>query len=355
MIDDVFLERVARLVHEVDVHGRVVGVHLAAALVDRHEHRFDARRGLGHQAGGARGGDGQAGDVAPAIFCHEFVEFGVGFAQAVDEGVVLFALRVVDFKGSALLGHLHRRAVGLQGHGLVHFHGKVGGFLRAISQSERGQHVAFGRDAHAGAASLSALFVDLLPKVAFCAFHFFRFRVGVDFLHDQFDFLQFQVDDVVHQALGQLHVFLEEVEVEVSFGCERVDHIGVEVDGQQAAAVVGAEWNFAAGVRADGAEAKVGIAVGHGLAQDGVPEQYAGLGALPGIVHDFAPQLAGADGFRHPRRRAVDRVLLHVGLVLDGVLHELVVNLDRHVGARHLALGHFGVDERFSVGVLDAH
>ena len=52
---------------------------------------------------------------------------------------------------------------------------------------------------------------------------------------------------------------------------------------------------------------------------------------------------------------ALYRKLLRVGFVVDGGLHELVINLHRHVCTRHLALGHLGIDESLAVGMLYAH
>ena len=73
-------------------------------------------------------------------------------------------------------------------------------------------------------------------------------------------------------------MLLEQVEVEVRIGCEGVDDVGVEVDSQQSATVIGTEGDLAAGVGGDGAEAEVGVGVGHGFAQDGIPEEHAWLG-----------------------------------------------------------------------------
>ena len=97
--------------------------------------------------------------------------------------------------------------------------------------------------------------------MTFRALYFLGFRVGVYFLENHFNLFQFQVDDVVHQPLGQLHMFLEQIEIEIGFRRERVDHVSVKVDGQQAATVIRAKRYLAAGVRAHGAETKIGIIV----------------------------------------------------------------------------------------------
>ena len=146
----------------------------------------------------------------------------------------------------------------------------------------------------------------------------------------------------------------EKVEVELGIACKGVLHIFVEVYRQEAAAVVGAEGNLAAGIGGDGAEAQVGVAVGDALTQNRVPEQHTRLSALPGIVHDLAPQGAGIDFLGYDGVVAVDGELLHVGFAFGGSLHEGIVDLHAHVGAGDLALSHLGVDKSLSIGVFDA-
>ena len=107
VVYDELLEGVAGLVDEVHMYVGVVGVHLTATLVDGHEDGLDTRGGLCHEAHGACGGDGEAGDVAAAILLHLVVECGIGILETVDEGVVLLALGVIYLECSTLLGHLH--------------------------------------------------------------------------------------------------------------------------------------------------------------------------------------------------------------------------------------------------------
>ena len=354
VVNDVFFKGIARFVGIVHMHLRVVRVHLAAALVDRHEHGFDAARRLRHEASGARGGYGEAGNVAPAVAAHVLVEFGVGLLDAENEGVVLLSLCIVDCKRTAFACHHHAGSVGRDGQRLLHFHGHFRGLFRAVAQSQGGNHVALGRDAHARAASLRCLVLDFLPKAEFRLFHLVVLRVALDFLDDGIDFLLLQVDDVVHEALGEGHVFAELVEVEESLGREGVFHVGVEVDGQEAAAVVGAEGNFTAGVGRYRGEAQVGVAVGNAFAADGVPEEHAGLGAFPGIVYDFLPERLGVRFLLHDGLVAVDGELLVVGKALRGAAHELVVDFNAHVGPRDFSLLHLGIDEVLGLGVTDA-
>ena len=52
---------------------------------------------------------------------------------------------------------------------------------------------------------LGAFLVNFLPQNAFCMFHVFAFGVGIYLAHDALYLLQFKVDDIVHDALGQIH------------------------------------------------------------------------------------------------------------------------------------------------------
>ena len=142
------------------------------------------------------------------------------------------------------------------------------------------------------------------------AFHLVVFGVGGDFGQNRVNFLNLKVDDVVHHALGDGHVLREQLVVEACLRREGVVDVAVEVDGDEAAAVVGTQRNLAAGVGAQGLEAQVGIAVGDGLADDGVPKHHARLCRLPRIVDDLVPQGAGIHHFGVFRVGRVDGVLL---------------------------------------------
>ena len=289
VIDDILLKSVTDLVNIIHTHVGVVGIDLAPTLIDRHEDRFYATRGLRHQRCGARGSNGQARDVASAEAHHVVVEGPVGFLDALDEGVARLALGVVDGKSASLLRHRHRRTVGVQCQCALHLDGKVGGLLRAIAQSQGGQHVALGSDAHARASSHGRLFLDLLPEATLGILHVLCLWVAVDLGDDAVDLLQFQIYDIIHDALGHLSMSAEGVEVKVRLGSEGVEDVGVEVECEQAATVVGTEWYLAAGVGAGRPESQVRIAVGDALPDDRVPKQYTGLRALPGVVDDFLP------------------------------------------------------------------
>ena len=353
VVDVILLELFARFVLVIDVGVHVRRIDLAAALVDGAEHRLDARGGLRHERRGARGRDGQHGDVAAAHLRHLLVERRIGLTDAGDHRVVRLLRSVVNREGTALGGHLHRSAVSRQGKALLHLDGEVDRLLRTVTQAQCGEHVALGRDAQTRTAALTRHFADLLPQFQLHAAHVHVFGVGGDLLDDQLDLLQFEVDDVVHHVHRLVDMVPELVEIELRIGLERVVHIAQQIHRQQAARIVGAERNLAAGIGRNRHETLVGIAVGNALADDRIPEQHARFGRLPGVVDDFLPKFPGVDVLLVFGIVRLDRELLVVFLPGEGRTHEIVVDLDRDVGTRHLARVDLGVDEPLGVGVPD--
>ena len=235
----------------------------------------------------------------------------------------------------------------------MHLDGECDRFVRTVAHPQRGDHVAFGGDAQAGAAAFERHFAHFFPEVALHVADIGLFGIGVDLGDDLLDLFQFQVDDVVHHAHGLAHVVAEFCEIERRLRGEGFVDVAVKIQRQQTARVVGAERNFAARIGRDGVEPFVGIAVGDAFAQDRIPEQHARLGRLPCVVDDLLPQRSGVYILLVHRFLGVDGELLVIGFAGDGRAHELVVDLDRDVGARHLRRVHLGVDEALGVGVLD--
>ena len=225
MEHNIFFECVSRFIHEIHMYIGVVRIHFPAAFVHRHEHRFDTRGSLGHQAGGSSRCNRQAGDVSSSVFLHVFVQLRVSFLQAVDERIVLFTFRIVDFKRATFLGHVHRRTVSFESDGLVHFFRKFGSLFCAVTQSHGSQHVTFSRDTYARTASQTRFAINLFPQVAFCSLHFHAFRVRVYLFKNPFNLFQFQIDDVVHDALCQCHMLLEQFEIKVSLRSEWIYYV----------------------------------------------------------------------------------------------------------------------------------
>ena len=235
MIHDVLFKRVAHLIDEIDMHVGVARIHLAAAFIDGHEDGLYSACRLCHEACRTRRCYRQTGDIAASVGHDVVVELFVGTLYAQQEGVVALTVGAEHGERSTLLCHDHGTAVGTQCKRAVYAYAKVGGLLRAVTQSECGYHVALGGDVHARAASLSALVLYLFPEVAFGLLHLIALRVVGDFVKNGIDFLQFQIHDVVHYALRHCHMLGEFVVVELRFLRERFIDIRIEVDGKQAA------------------------------------------------------------------------------------------------------------------------
>ena len=331
----------------------VVGIYLATTVVSHKEHRLNARSSLCTDTYGTRWGYGEQCYVAASVLVHFGVEFGVGLGYAADEGIVLLAVGVVERERLAFLSHSYRRAVGRKCEVFLHIDGKVDGLGGAVAQSHSSKHIALGGDAETGATAFHAFVFDVQPQVVFHKFHLVGFGVVLYLFKDFLYFFEFKVYKVVHQALGFLHMGAEKVEVELGLRRERIFHISVEVDGQQTAAVVRAQRNFTAGVGGDGGKAFVGIAVGHRLADYGVPEKHTGFGHRPCVSNNLIPKGAGVYLFDKLRIGRIDGVLLNEGLVFDGATHKFVGDFHRDVGTSDFAHCRLGVDKLFGVGVFD--
>ena len=102
----IFFKRVTRHIGKGDMNVFVVGIHLATALVADHKDGFDARGGLGADADGTCGRNGQHGDVAASHSTHLLVEVLVQGAQTLDEGVVLFAFGIIHGELATFFGQI---------------------------------------------------------------------------------------------------------------------------------------------------------------------------------------------------------------------------------------------------------
>ena len=195
---------------------------------------------MGANADRTRRGDGQHGDVAAAYAAHLLVKFLVQGTQALDEWVVFLALGIVHGELATLFGQVDRRTVGIVSQQLLYLCREGDGLVGGVTFAQGGQHVALGGDANARAAPLQAFLADVLPKVHFGAFHFVVLGVGGYLGQNGIDFLDFEVDDVVHHALRNGYMLREKLMVEAGFGRKRMVNVAVKVDGDESAAVVGA-------------------------------------------------------------------------------------------------------------------
>ena len=70
-------------------------------------------------------------------------------------------------------------------------------------------------------------------------------------------------------------------------------------------------------------------------------------------MYNLLPEFLGRYFLSVFRVIAVNGELLHIRLIVDSSLHELIVDLHGHIGTRHLAFLHLGIDKGFRVGMLD--
>ena len=185
--------------------------------------------------------------------------------------------------------------------------------------------------------------------------HLIILRVSLYFLQYQFNLFQLEVDDVIHDALSQLHMLLEQLKIEICIFSEWVHHVRVQVDSQQTAGVIRAQRNLTTRVGSYCAESQVCIAIRNRFTQNGVPEQYARLCRLPCIVYNLLPQVAGNNFFLHFGVITINRILLNVRLAINSCLHECIVNFYRNIGSCNFSFSHLGIDECLCIRVFDSH
>ena len=200
---------------------------------------------MGHQTGGARRRDGQQGDVAATIALHIGVQLWIGSRQTLDERIVRFPLGIVNGESPAVACHIYRSAVSINGQALVDFNRHFDAFVAAIAQAQCGQGIALSGDAHTCTATADTSGAYLIPKLVFHVFQIAGFRVFFNFFDDAVNFFHLHVDDIVHDALGQLGMFRKFFKVETRFRGEGLFNVAVQVQRQEAAAVVGRKGNFA--------------------------------------------------------------------------------------------------------------
>ena len=349
----VLLERITALVNVRNLNIFIVGIDLAATLIYGAEHRFDTRRSLRHQRGGARRCDRKHSHVTTTVFNHHLVEFGISLLDTLDHRVACLLLRVIHRELAALRSHNDRCAISRRCQRALNIHCEVDSLLRTVGQTQSGQHIALGGDTQTSTTTLQCLFADLLPQLQLHSTNVLVLGVACDLRDDGLDLLQLQVDDVVHHTHCLIDVRLEQVEIELSLSREGVLNVAIKVDSQQSAAIVGAQRNLAAGVGRNRYEALVSVAVGHTLADHRIPEQNARLSRLPRIVDNLVPQRLCIYVLFVKRFFGVDRELLAVGFAFQCAAHKLVVDLDRDVCARNLTQVGLSVDKTLSVGVFD--
>ena len=237
----------------------------------------------------------------------------------------------------------------------MNIHGEINRLITTVTQPESCQHITFSRDTDPGTTPFSGFCLDFLPQTNLNAFHLVIFRIRLDLRENGIDFLQFQVNDIIHQALGDSHMFLKQLVVEIRVFLERIYHVRVQVDCQQTTRVVRAQRYLATRVRGNRSVTQVGVAVGHALPNDRIPEQDARFGRFPRVVNNLIPQFYRTDLFHVLRLVRIYRVFLNIITLLDNRFHELVVNFHRNISSGYFPLGHFRVNETLRIRVIDGN
>ena len=101
-------------------------------------------------------------------------------------------------------------------HRAEYFLNKLDALRRAILDVQSSQHVCQSDNTKTGSTTFSAFIVDVLPQLQLFSFDDCVFRVGFDLGDDCLDLLQFQVDEVIHQALSHLDQPCKQREVKLS-------------------------------------------------------------------------------------------------------------------------------------------
>ena len=171
VINDVFLKRIACFIHKVHVHICIIRIDFSSTLINWHEYWLNTRSCLSHQTGRSRRSNCQTGNVATTIFQHLFVQCRINTLHSVDEWIVLFSFRIIDFESTTLLCHLNRGTVGLNSYVLMNICREISCFRRTVCQSHGSNHVTLCGNAHTCAASFATLIVDLFPEMTFRTFH----------------------------------------------------------------------------------------------------------------------------------------------------------------------------------------
>ena len=316
--------------------------HALLARVGPGEGRFDAVRGVvgESQADGAGGRDRQEVRIAQAVLADAVLDLLRQARGEVAAGEV--HVGVEQREGAALFRQFDRIQVGAVAHvlGDLGRHGARG--IGVVAQLEHDQGVAEAGEAQADAA-LVLRFLELLLE---------RPVRGVE--------------HVVEHAHRTVDDAAEGGEIEAGALAEGVRDEQRQVDRAQAAAAVGRQRLFGAGVGGlDGfAVVKVVVLV------HAVEEEDARLGVVVGGAHDLLPQVTGANLAIDPAAIAalVGAGGLDVGRGRGAVrqfdvavgfhrLHEGIGDADRDVEVGQVA-GILGVDEFFDVRMVaaqDAH
>ena len=119
---------------------------------------------------------------------------------------------------------------------VCHFFREFGSFFRTVTQSQCSKHITFGSNTYTGTASLSTLlYKSLSHNIRSVCFTSSLSGSASIFSMMRSILLQFQIDDIVHNAFTQRYCVLEQFKVKVCIRFEGVCHIRIKIDSQQTA------------------------------------------------------------------------------------------------------------------------
>ena len=232
-------------------------------------------------------------------------------------------------------------------------HGEINRFITTITQPESSQHITFSRDTNPGTTPFSSFCFNFLPQTDLNTLHLVIFRIRCNFLKNSINFLQFQINNIVHQALSDSHMFLEQLVIKIRVFLERIYHVRIQVNCQQTTWVIRTQRNLSTRIRGNRSVTQIGIAVGHTLPNNRIPEQDSRFGWFPRIINNLIPQFYRANLFHVFRFVRIYRIFLNIITFFDNRIHELIINFHRNISSGYFPLGHFRVNETFRIRVID--
>ena len=335
----------------------VLAVVVDVADVGQGEDRLAAvALAAGDGGDGAGGGDSGLGSVADAVLLDALEDLLPIEGRAAKIALVALERRgrlpgelfgIVDAaldggEGTALLGEINAGAHGVVADELHDLGDELLAFFGAVTDAGEIHQVGEAHNAQADAAGLQGGFLELGDGG----------DIGIG------------LDDIVEETGGELNAVAQAGPIDGAVGAEVLG----EVDGTQAAILVGAKPLLAAGI--GGLE---GVEVGNRVgAVGGVEEEQAGFAVVVGLGDDLVEEGAGAQGAVGEDGQAgrlgfvegaveafafgggdVEEAQRPIGVLFDG-LHKGVGDADGNVEIGDGILVSLAVNEFFDIGMIDA-
>ena len=107
----------------------------------------------------------------------------------------------------------------------MHFLRECRSLFCAVPQAHGCQHITFGGSADPGPTSFACLGLYFYPQITFGAFYFLCLGVFADFIKYLVYLLDFEVNNIVHHALGLGNMLAKQGKIELSFRRKRIFYI----------------------------------------------------------------------------------------------------------------------------------